>query len=76
MIIGWKNRTIFYPVEFRGTAEQFLDLLFNNANHRRMTARQLKTLIREYGDLRVKESKANASTRTTFRHCLAKDGNA
>jgi len=55
---------IFDPVEFRGSAEQLLDLLFNNANHRRMTARQLRALIREYGDLRVKESQQSASVDT------------
>jgi hypothetical protein len=48
--------SVFRPIEFRGTAEQLLDLLFNNANHRRMPAQRLKALIREYGDLRVKES--------------------
>jgi hypothetical protein len=55
---------IFYPVEFQGTAEQLLDLLFNNANHRRTTAQQLKALIREYGDLRVKESQQSTGIDT------------
>ena len=49
---------IFQPVEFRGTSEEFLDLLFLNYNYTRMDSKRLKTLIREYGDLRVEESRA------------------
>jgi hypothetical protein len=52
--------TIFQSVEFRGTAEQLLDLLFMNYNYRRMDPKQLKALIREYGDLRVEESQQSA----------------
>lgn len=55
-----EESSIFNPVEFRGTAEQLLDPLFNNANNRRMDERQLKTLIREYSDLRLKESQQSA----------------
>jgi hypothetical protein len=50
---------VFQPVTFRRTAEEFLDLLFLNYQYARMDAKQLKTLIREYGDLRVEESQRN-----------------